>query len=265
MRTGRTTGARERKTSGRDRLELPLEQAHPTAEPRVSEPALSHSVRVALYLFAALLCLVPISTSATELRGSARVIDGDTLEVVGQTVRLLDVDAFELAQRCEGPKELAACGQLAAAALQERVEGQTVICGGDSLDDYGRLLASCAVEGDDLSAWLVREGYGLAFRRYSTRLVPLEEIARAVGQGMWRTSFEPPWVYRAERWTRATAAAPDGCAIKGNINRQGERIYHSPWNDRFYERTRIDEDKGERWFCSEREAVEAGFRAPLLK
>lgn len=53
--------------------------------------------------------------------------------------------------------------------------------------------------------------------------------------------------------------------IKGNVNREGERIYHTPWGDRFYERTRIDGKKGERWFCSEKEATEAGFRASLLR
>ena len=49
------------------------------------------------------------------------------------------------------------------------------------------------------------------------------------------------------------------CAIKGNISAGGERIYHVPGGD-YYERTGIGTDRGERWFCSEAEAREAGWR-----
>jgi len=50
--------------------------------------------------------------------------------------------------------------------------------------------------------------------------------------------------------------------IKGNVNRKDERIYHTPWGSRHYGRTRINTAKGERWFCSEREALDAGWRVP---
>ncbi|MGL5819490.1 MAG: DUF2510 domain-containing protein [Phycicoccus sp.] len=49
------------------------------------------------------------------------------------------------------------------------------------------------------------------------------------------------------------------CSIKGNIARDGERIYHVP-GQQYYDKTKIDESKGERWFCSESEAVAAGWR-----
>ena len=88
---------------------------------------------------------------------------------------------------------------------------------------------------------------------------------RCAERGLWQTSLEPPWEFRKRRWAEAGSKAPGGCAIKGNISRKGERIYHTPWGDRFYERTRIDEGRGERWFCSEKEAADAGFRAPLLR
>lgn len=51
-----------------------------------------------------------------------------------------------------------------------------------------------------------------------------------------------------------------GCSIKGNISTNtGERIYHVP-GQRYYDETRINEGKGERWFCSEDEARAAGWR-----
>ena len=53
------------------------------------------------------------------------------------------------------------------------------------------------------------------------------------------------------------------CVIKGNISSKGERIYHVP-GGRYYDATVIDTAKGERWFCSEAEAVAAGWRKSKL-
>jgi hypothetical protein len=50
-----------------------------------------------------------------------------------------------------------------------------------------------------------------------------------------------------------------GCLIKGNISDNGERIYHLP-GQRYYDKTLIHQNKGERWFCTEQEAVRAGWR-----
>ena len=102
----------------------------------------------------------------------------------------------------------------------------------------------------------------MVFRRYSDRFTAEEDAARAGSIGLWQTDFEPPWEYRAKRWEVAAQQAPDGCPIKGNINRGGERIYHTPWGSQWYDRTRISTAHGERWFCSEREALAAGWRPP---
>lgn len=56
------------------------------------------------------------------------------------------------------------------------------------------------------------------------------------------------------------AAQPERqCLIKGNISSKGERIYHPP-GCKYYSATVIDPQRGERWFCSEQEAVAAGWR-----
>ena len=49
------------------------------------------------------------------------------------------------------------------------------------------------------------------------------------------------------------------CLIKGNVNSKGERIYHPP-GCRYYNATVIDPNRGERWFCTENEAIAAGWR-----
>ena len=62
--------------------------------------------------------------------------------------------------------------------------------------------------------------------------------------------------------TPSHTPVPEHCRIKGNINMEsGERVYHTP-NSPWYARTEIDTHAGERWFCTEREAQEAGWRAP---
>jgi endonuclease YncB( thermonuclease family) len=196
--------------------------------------------------------------------GAAAVIDGDTFKIGETVVRLFDVDAPELAQSCAGgPARLRPCGAYVADALAERLAGREVRCAVLKLDQYDRRVARCEVNGEGLSEWLVAHGLAMVFRRYSDRFIEEEDAARAAGIGLWQTDFEPPWEYRAKRWKVAAQQAPDGCPIKGNINRDGERIYHTPWGSQWYDRTRISATRGEHWFCSEREALDAGWRAPL--
>lgn len=59
--------------------------------------------------------------------------------------------------------------------------------------------------------------------------------------------------------TPGALAQNGNCNIKGNVNTQGERIYHMP-GDEYYDETRISASHGERWFCSAREAEAAGWR-----
>jgi len=213
--------------------------------------------------FGLTLTLVNLAHAEDIVGGQAEIIDGDTFVIGETTIRLADIDAPELAQRCEGgPKALRHCGDYVASLLANRIRGERVRCKVQAIDDYDRRLALCEHAGEDLSAWLVVEGWALAYRRYSTSLVELEEQARDAGKGIWATRFEAPWDYRAKRWQVGVQTAPDGCPIKGNISREGELIYHTPWGSRWYARTKVSTDQGERWFCSEREALRAGWRAP---
>lgn len=90
----------------------------------------------------------------------------------------------------------------------------------------------------------------------------MEQEAREAQRGIWGLSEAqntPPWEWRREGNQQG---APEGCNIKGNINSKGVKIYHTPANSSSYGVTRINEAKGERWFCSEAEAEAAGWRAP---
>jgi hypothetical protein len=134
-----------------------------------------------------------------------------------------------------------------------------VTCHDRGRDKYGRILGQCYAGSLEINAEMVRHGYAWAFIKYSRTYLEMESEARALRAGIWQGDATPAWDYRAGKWAAAAPAAPNGCAIKGNITRNGQ-IYHMPWSP-FYGRTRIDERRGERWFCSEDEAVAAGWRA----
>lgn len=200
-----------------------------------------------------------------DVTGRAIVIDGDTVEVDGSRVRLHGVDAPESGQLCRADGLNWQCGQQAGHALADRIEGRVVLCEERDRDRYGRIVALCRVDGHDLGAWLVSRGWALAYRRYSTAYAGEEAAAKAARRGLWRGEFVPPWDWRrgerlpSTRRGQDRVSDTDNCRIKGNVSRDGERIYHLP-GGQYYNRTRIDPSKGERWFCTEGEARTAGWR-----
>lgn len=193
------------------------------------------------------------------LSGNARVIDGDTLEIGGERIRLEGIDAPESAQQCRDKAGASwACGEAAIAALKNLTSGSDVTCERKGTDKYGRTLGICRAAETDINGAMIRSGYAWAFVKYSTTYAAEEAEARKAGIGIWQADNMPPWDFRAQRWTVAETGAPQGCAIKGNITNHGA-IYHMPWSP-WYGKVKIDEAKGERWFCSESDAIAAGWR-----
>lgn len=208
------------------------------------------------------------------LEGRASVVDGDTIEIHGQRVRFNGIDAPEGKQSCKDAKgKPYACGRVAARALDEFLAAsKPTRCTFVEWDKYGRFVGNCArADGRSVQSWLVENGHALDWPRYSHgAYAPQEARARNAKLGIWQGEFQKPWEWRAASGgeTTATEAAPSpsvsllgstGCKIKGNISSKGERIYHLPGQEN-YDRTRISERKGERWFCTEAEATAAGWR-----
>ncbi len=138
--------------------------------------------------------------------GAAWVIDGDTIVVDGERVRLHGIDAPELDQTFWWRGQQLACGTMALAALEALTAGVKVRCEGVERDRYGRLVAKCfSPNGVDIGRRMVSAGWALAYRRYSTDYVDAEEQARKAKRGMWRGSFVAPWVWRASSAQRGTS------------------------------------------------------------
>jgi len=214
------------------------------------------------------ICSLLLALLATPLaadpRGPIHVIDGDTFDIGGTRVRLHGVDAPEQAQLCgEGTAQVWSCGAWVTQEVRARYEGRAARCTALGQDGYGRTLARCDVDGADLGRTLVSDGLAFAFRRYSMEYDLDEKRAVVALRGLHREEIDRPSDYRAGmRQAQAvanSAGAPEDCAIKGNISRKGERIFHAPGQEH-YGATQISTAKGERWFCTEAEARAAGWR-----
>ena len=160
----------------------------------MTRPARGRYTPTMLYLIAALALLPTLALA--DVAGPAKVIDGDTIEVAGEQIRLHGIDAPEGRQTCRRAAVTWPCGAEAARALRQFIDGQRVTCRERDVDRYGRIVAVCHAGGQDLNGRLVAEGMAMAYRRYSTEYVDEEDAARATGNGLWAGRFIPPWEWR---------------------------------------------------------------------
>ncbi len=144
---------------------------------------------------AAILLTLTLPASAQTIEGRASVIDEDSIEVKGVEIRLEGIDAPEARQRCRRGGKRWRCGNEAAFALDRFLRGKIVSCVPLTTDRYGRTVANCRA-GEDVGAWMVRNGWALAYRKYSRAYVGDERKARAAGAGIWAGDFIAPWLWR---------------------------------------------------------------------
>lgn len=190
-----------------------------------------------------------------------RVVDGDTVELSdGSKLRYIGIDTPETVHptkpvQCIGPE--------ATKKNRDLVEGRQVELEKDvsETDRLGRLLRYVYVDGVMVNEVLVQEGFAESSKyppdtKHQARLDEAERSAQLNKWGIWSslcagTTPTPPY---------APEVSNNGeCAIKGNINSDNEKIYHLPGCGS-YEKTNIDEARGEQYFCTEEEARSGGWR-----
>ena len=229
----------------------------------------------AIAAFGAAVCGVVVANpiQAQTVEGPARALDGDSLVVGVQEVRLFGIDAPELNQTCQQDGASWPCGQIAKEQLAQLVAGQTVECRGQGKDPYGRVVAVCAIGYDELNRIMAEQGWALAYRQFSDNYVAAEMQAKAQRLGIWGSEFVMPEEFRMAQSMRDLPSSPqpraqptrqstrsaNGCLIKGNRNRRGQWIYHLPGMP-YYEQTRAEEV-----FCSEAAAQAAGYRRAIVR
>jgi len=204
------------------------------------------------------------------------VIDGDTIEINidGQQykVRYIGIDTPETVVPSQPVEWM---GREATTANEALVGGKTVYLEKDvsETDKYGRLLRYVFVGELFVNAELVRQGYAQVSTyppdvKYQSLFLQMQQEARAAGRGLWgatptagiaeATATGAPPV--AGGCPQGCITPPPGCVIKGNISQStGEKIYHVP-GGASYDETVINPSAGERWFCTEQEAIANGWR-----
>ena len=148
-------------------------------------------------LIETLFCTSFLSASdLSEVVGTASVIDGDTIDVHSERIRLHGIDSPEGRQRCIlGDKEWR-CGTDASNALSSFIGRSPVACSVVDVDRYKRKVATCSVRGADINHWMVEQGWAVAYRRYSHAYDGAEDDARQSARGIWSSKFEMPWDWR---------------------------------------------------------------------
>ncbi|MBX9590803.1 MAG: thermonuclease family protein [Hyphomonadaceae bacterium] len=131
------------------------------------------------------------------ISGTATVVDGDTVSIIGTHIRLKGIDAPEWHQSCADAKGASwPCGRKAARALSDLIRGQSLACKTTGFDQYDRVLAVCALpDGTNVNAWLVRQGWAVAFGR-SQPYASAEAEAKSAKRGIWQGAFTRPAQWR---------------------------------------------------------------------
>ena len=199
------------------------------------------------------------------------VSDGDTIKIdydgTETPVRLIGIDTPETVDPRVDPE---CYGQEASDYLKNLLDGKKVKIEADptqdDIDKYGRLLRYVYLDNEDVGLKIIEGGYGSEYTynesapyKKQTEYKTAQTKAKQDGKGQWAdgactsSKSEP-----TNDTTEVTVTQPK-CVIKGNISKKGEKIYHLP-GQRYYDDTVITESKGERWFCTEQEAINAGWR-----
>ena len=146
-------------------------------------------------LFLILISLSTVSSSKTIL-GKAKVIDGDTIHINKNKIRLHAIDAPETNQTCYKNSKVWYCGLESTIFLKELIGNNKIECITQGKDRYNRFIGICYKDNLDLNSEMVLNGWAIAYRYYSKEYVEEEEEAKRDKKGIWIGDFEEPYLFR---------------------------------------------------------------------
>ena len=147
--------------------------------------------------------------TAEEIIGVPKIVDGDTVYIKEYKIRLEGIDAPEMRQKCKKEKLKISsligftfykdynCGEVSKENLESKVNRSKIKCISSSKDRYERYLAKCFKDKINLNRWMVRNGYAVAYKRYSKEYISDEDFAKENKLGLWQGKFLDP-----EKWRK---------------------------------------------------------------
>ena len=154
--------------------------------------------RILIFRLLIILCFFyNFSTSAQEIvRGQAKIIDGDTVHIGKNKIRLFGIDAPEIEQTCNIEKQVWNCGLVSFKTLQKLTTKKEVTCKVNGIDRYKRYIAECYLNNLNINQYMVKQGWAIAYRYYSKDYIDEEFIAERKKLGIWKGEFEEPYLFR---------------------------------------------------------------------
>ena len=146
-------------------------------------------------LFFILISLSTVSSGKT-IFGKAKVIDGDTIHINKNKIRLHGIDAPETNQTCNKNNKVWNCGVESTKFLKELIGNNKIECITQGKDRYNRFIGICYKDNLDLNSEMVLNGWAIAYRYYSEDYVKEEEKAKRDKKGIWIGDFEEPYLFR---------------------------------------------------------------------
>ena len=149
-------------------------------------------------VFIIILLFLSCNVVASEISGVPIITDGDTIKILNKRIRFHGIDTPEKKQFCVKNSKEFRCGQEATNALKKKIDGKLVTCKvQNKLDRYKRYIGVCFLGNIDLNKWMVRNGYAVAYRRYSQDYIEDEKYAKKNKIGLWSSNFIYP-----EKWRK---------------------------------------------------------------
>ena len=128
--------------------------------------------------------------------GKAKIIDGDTIHINNNKIRLHAIDAPETKQKCKKDGIKWNCGLESSRFLKDLIGNDQIRCNTKGKDRYNRFIAVCFKNDTDLNSAMVINGWAIAYRYYSLDYIKEEKIAKSKKVGIWIGEFQEPYLFR---------------------------------------------------------------------
>ena len=139
------------------------------------------------------------SFSEKIIKGKAKIIDGDTIHIDKNKIRLHGIDAPEINQTCSIDNKIWNCGIESALALEKIILEKKIICKIINVDRYKRFVGICFVNNININQYMVQNGWAVAYLYYSLDYKDDENFARNNKAGIWQGTFQEPYMFRKQQ------------------------------------------------------------------